>query len=147
MRHLAVFAILVLAACIREPAATEPDPFAGTYTLTSVDRITLPALADYSSGSRYVVSGYLTLQPDGHFVLSEGDSLWNGRTFSRQGWTEGGVWMADGSTLTLSDTSTQTMDPYGAGTTTYLGSIAASGVLLTVWSDDGTESSTYLYTR
>jgi hypothetical protein len=147
MRHFAAFAILLLAACIGDPTATGPDPHVGTYTLASIDRDTLPAQPDYSSASRWVVSGFLKLQPDGYFVLSQCDSVWNGRAFARQDWTEGGLWTTDGSTLTLSDTAAETIDPYGGGTTTYIGSIAASGVLLTVPTNDGMEVYTYRYRR
>lgn len=147
MRNFAAFAALCLAACIRNPTTTPPDPRAGTYLLGSVDDDTLPAEPDYSSGSQWVVSGSLTLQPDGYFVLAQRDSVWNGRAFVRDNWTKGGQWTTDGSLLTLSDTSAESADPYGGSTSAYIGVIGADAVLLRIAADDGTEVHTYRYQR
>lgn len=147
MRHFAAFAALLLAACIRNPTTTPPDPQAGTYLLGSVDDDTLPAEPDYSSGSLWVVSGSLTLQPGGYFVLAQRDSVWNGRAFVRESWTKGGQWTSDGSLLTLRDTSTISTDPYGGSTSTYSGAIGANAVLLRIAADDGTQVHTYRYQR
>ena len=147
MRRLAVFVALLLAACISRVTLTEPDARAGTYSLTSIDLDSLPTQPHYSSGSRWVLSGSLTLQPDGSFLLSERDSVWNGRAFARQDHTEGGRWSSDGSLLTLSDTAAATTDPYGSATATYVGSISATVVLLTLQADDDTESHLYQYRR
>ena len=149
MRRFASFAILLVAACTSDVTAraTAPDPQAGTYTLDAVDGDTLPAQPDYSSGSRWVLSGSLTLEPDGYFVLVERDSVWNGRTFAGEEWTKGGQWTTDGSLLTLNDTSAAPIDTYGGGSTTYLGSIASDAVLLRIGADDGTEAHSYQYER
>lgn len=147
MRHSVVLAVLLLAGCISRETATEPDAHAGTYTLTSIDLDSLPTQPDYSSGSRWVLSGSLTLQADGYFVLSERDSIWNGRAYARQVYTDGGRWTSDGSLLTLSDTAAGTTDPYGSATATYVGGIAAGEVLLTIQADDGTDSHIYQYKR
>ena len=147
MRRLAIVAVLLLVDCISAATTTEPDARAGTYTLTSVDLDPLPTQPDYSSGSRWVLSGSLTLQADGYFVLTERDSVWNGRVYARQDRTESGRWTSDGSLLTLSDTATATGDPYGSATATYIGGISANTVLLTIQADDGTESHSYQYRR
>lgn len=147
MRRFAILAVLPLIGCISRVTATEPDPRAGAYTLSSVDLDSLPMQPEYSYRSRWVLSGSLTLQPDGYFVLAELDSVWNGHAFARQDHVEGGRWMSDGSLLTLSDTAATEIDPYGSAATSYTGSIAASGVLLTIPADDGTESHMYQYKR
>ncbi|HEY2855443.1 MAG TPA: hypothetical protein VGJ18_21535 [Gemmatimonadaceae bacterium] len=146
MRHLIAFATLCCAACASSVTATEANTQASSYALESVDEDALPAQPEYSSRSRWVLSGSLTLDPSGYFVLSESDSIWNGRAFAREDRMEGGQWTADGSLLTLSDTSAESNDPYGAATT-YIGGIAADGVLLTIATADGTETHTYLYRR
>jgi hypothetical protein len=147
MRWFAAIAILFLAACMGDVTAAGLNSPPSTYILEAVDRNTLPAPTGYSTASRWVVSGSLTLQPDGYFVLSERDSMWNGHAYARAEWTEGGLWMADASVVTLSDTSSDVTDAYGAGTATYVGSIAADDLLLTIWTDDGTEVHTYRYKR
>jgi hypothetical protein len=147
MRHFAGFALLLLTACIRGSSATQPDPETGAYTLDSVDGDTLPTQPEYSTRSRWVLSGSLTLQPNGYFVLLERDSVWTGLTFVREEWAAGGQWMVDGSMLTLTDTSADQMDAYGGTSATYLGSIAPSGVLLRLATDDGSEDHMYRYTR
>lgn len=147
MRQFLVFVVLLLIGCISRVTATEVDARDGAYTLASVDLDSLPAKPEYSYNSRWILSGSLVLEPDGYFVLSERDSVWNGRAFARQDRTEGGRWASDGSLLTLSDTAAGMMDPYGAVATTYNGSITATAVLLTVQSDDGTESHIYRYKR
>jgi hypothetical protein len=38
-------------------------------------------------------------------------------------------------------------DAYGAGAATYVGTLEADVVLLTVWTDDGTEVHNYRYKR
>jgi hypothetical protein len=107
----------------------------------------LPAPAASASGPPWVISGSLTLQPDGYYVLSECDSIWNGHSFARDDRTEGGTWIADGSLLTVSDTATGMMDTYGATAEMYFGSIAPHAVLLTMPTDDGTETHIYRYQR
>lgn len=147
MRRFAVFLHLLLAGCISRVTATEVDTRDGVYTLASVDLDSLPTRPDYLYSSRWVVSGSLTLQSDGYFVLTERDSVWNGHTFAREDHLEGGRWMSDGSLLTLSDTAGAVLDPYGSAAATYTGSIAPSGVLLTIPADDGTETHVYQYRR
>lgn len=147
MRYFVAIAIPFLAACISSVTATEEDPQTGAYTLKSVDLESLPAPAGSASGSRWLLSGSLTLQPDGYYVLSERDSIWNGRAFARDERREGGTWIADGSSLTLTDTATEMIDTYGATTTTYFGSIASHAVLLTVPTDEDIETHVYRYER
>jgi hypothetical protein len=145
MRWFVAFTILFVAACFERVTATQEDPPADAYTLKSVDLDSLPAPAGGSSGSRWVLSGSLTLQPDGYYILSERDSIWNGRAFTREEETEGGTWIADGSMLMLSDTTTGMIDTYGAAAPTYYGSIAPHAVLLTIPTEDGTETHVYRY--
>lgn len=146
MRHFVTCAVF-LAACFNGVTATQQDSLADAYTLQSVDLESLPALADGSTGSRWVLSGSLLLRPDGYYVLSERDSIWNGHTFSREDDIEGGTWMADGSMLTLSDTATAMIDTYGAAAPTYFGSIRPDVMLLTVPTDDGAKTHVYRYAR
>src|SRR5689334_575537 len=145
MRCFVAFTVLLLGACIERVTATQEDPLANAYTLESVDLDVLPAAADGTRGSRWVLSGSLTLQPDGYYVLSERDSVWNGRAFSREDETEGGTWTAGGSLLTLSDTATEMVDTYGPATLTYRGSIAPNAVQLTIPTEDGTAAHVYRY--
>jgi hypothetical protein len=147
MRWFVAFTVLLLGACIESVTATQEDPLANAYTLESVDLDSLPAKANGTSGSRWVLSGSLTLQPDGFYVLSERDSVWNGRAFSHEDETEGGTWMVDGSLLTLSDTASEMVDTYGPATLTYHGSIVPNVVQLTVLSEDSTEAHVYRYGR
>ena len=147
MRRLPILAGLLFVGCISQVTATEPDARAGAYVLTSVDLDALPAAPEYSNSSRWVLGGSLTLQPDGYFVLFERDSVWNGRDFVREDHTQGGRWTSDGSLLTLSDTAAETTDPYGTPTTTQIGGISPHAVLLTIQSDDGTDSHIYQYKR
>jgi len=147
MRYFVAIAIPFLAGCISSATATEEDSQTGAYALKSVDRESLPAPAGSASGSRWLLSGSLTLQPDGYYVLSERDSTWDGRAFARDERTEGGTWIVDGSSLTLTDTATEVIDTYGAATTAYFGSIASHAVLLTVPMDEGIETHIYRYER
>lgn len=147
MRVFALLSALVCAGCISPVTATEPDARAGVFTLSSIDDDFLPTRPDYSSGSRWVLSGSLTLQPDGYFVLAERDSVWDGHAFAREDRTEGGLWVSDGSLLTLSDTSAGSSDPYGSEAATYVGGISPDAVLLTMQSGDGIESHIYHYKR
>jgi len=145
MRSVLAFAILPLVGCISSVTGTATDTQAGAYTLETVDLDSLPAPTEHSS--RWVLSGFLTLQPDGYFVISERDSVWTGRAFAREEWTEGGLWMADGSSLTLSDTAAGMNDTYGAGGDTYVGSIGANTVQLSIPTDDGTAVHAYRFRR
>jgi hypothetical protein len=147
MRYFPAFVIPFLVACSSSVPTSVADPLANVYTLESVDTDSLPAPADHASASRWVLSGSLTLQPDGYYVLAERDSIWNGRSFTRDERREGGTWIADGSLLTLSDTTTETIDTYGPGAETYFGSVAPHTVLLTVAADDGTAPHIYRYER
>lgn len=147
MRLLAFSLVLLLAGCISRVTATETDPRDGMYMLTSIDLDALPMQPEYSNNSRWILSGALTLQADGYFVLSERDSVWTGRVFAHEDHVAGGRWMSDGSVLTLSDTAASAVDPYGSATATYNGSIAASGVLLTISAADGSDTHIYQYRR
>lgn len=147
MRQFVVVLALLLAGCISRVTATEADARDGAYALTSVDLDPLPMQPDYASRSRWVLSGSLTLQADGYFILMERDSVWNGQSFSGQNHIEGGRWTSDGSLLTLSDTTVGALDPYGSATATYVGSIGPQAVLLTIATDDGTETHSYQYRR
>ena len=147
MRRFAIFTILFLSACFTNVTGTREDSLANAYTLESVDRDSLPARADASSGSHWVLSGSLTLQPDGYYVISERDSIWNGRTFSRHDETEGGTWTANGSMLTLSDTAAAAMDAYGPAAPNYFGSVAPHAVELMMPTDDGPGTHVYRYAR
>jgi hypothetical protein len=147
MRWFVAFTVLLLGACIESVTATQENPLANAYTLESVDLDSLPAKADGTSGSRWVLSGSLTLQPDGYYVLSERDSVWNGRGFYREEEIEGGRWTTDGSLLTLSDTAGEMVDPYGPATLTYHGGIVPDAVQLTIPTVDGTEAHVYRYGR
>ena len=147
MRLAAVFLVVLLLGCISRVTATETDPRDGVYMLTSIDLDALPMQPEYSNNSRWILSGSLSLQPDGYFVLTERDSVWNGRVVGHEDHVGGGRWVADGSLLTLSDTAAGVMDPYGSPTASYNGSIAASGVLLTIPAADGSEAHIYQYKR
>jgi hypothetical protein len=83
MRHLSAILVLCVAGCISglsAPADVDPQPTA--YALASVNQDSLPAADDHASAQRWVLSGSLVLQPDGYYVLSESDSMWNGRSFA-----------------------------------------------------------------
>lgn len=147
MHRFAILALLFLAACISDVTPPGADAQPDTYTLELVDQASLPATTDHANHSRWVLSGSLTLQPDGYYVLSESDSTWDGRAFIGEDRTEGGTWMADGSLLTLTDTATEVLDTYGAGSPAYVGSIAPHIVMLTIPADDGTGSDVYRYER
>jgi hypothetical protein len=145
MRCFLAFTVLFLGACIESVTATQVDPLANAYTLESVDLHLLPVPADGTTGSRWVLAGSLTLQPDGYYVLSERDSVWDGRSFSREEETEGGTWTVDGSLLTLSDTASEMVDTYGAAALIYHGGIAPNAVQLTILTQDSTEAHVYRY--
>jgi hypothetical protein len=147
MRHLSAILILCVAGCVSGLTAPVDDAPPATYSLASVDQHSLPAVADRASAERWVLSGSLVLQPDGYYVLSESDSIWNGRSFAHVDRSEGGIWAADGSVLTLTDSATAAIDSYGGGSTTYSGTIAPQAVVLTILSDDGNGSNIYRYER
>lgn len=147
MQYFAVIGILLLTACINNVTAPEADARSDTFSLVLVDQDSLPAPTDHANRSLWVVSGSLTLQPDGHYLLTERDSVWNGHTFAPEDRKEGGIWVADGSLLTLTDTATQVLDTYGAGSPAYFGSIATHTVVLTIPTDDGTGTDIYRYQR
>jgi hypothetical protein len=145
MRRFIEIVILSCAlGCGAVPAGIEATTAADTYLLKTVDGDALPAHTD-GSGSRLVVSGSLTLQPDGYFVLAEGDSIWNGLKFVPEEWSEGGTWAVDGSILTLTDTAADATDTYGPQSSLYFGSIASQRVFLRLPAEDGSMSHAYWY--
>lgn len=148
MRCLAVLAVPCFGlACYgysTEAAARPPD---GAYTLESVDQRGLPARIGYDGDSSQVVTGSLDLQPNGYFVLAERDTVWNGHAWVRNDWTDGGTWTADGSLLILDDTTSRQSDAYGAATSTYIGTMTAHAVSLTIPTNDGGEAHVYRYDR
>ena len=147
MRCFAALAILCFGvACGGVPTEAGPLSLTDTYMLKSVDRETLPAPLDPRASSN-VLSGSLTLQPNGYFVLAGSDSSWNGRSVVRDDWTDGGTWTADGSMLILSDTAAEAFDTYGAAASTYFGRIAAHTVSLTMATNDGSKTHLFEYTR
>lgn len=89
-------------------SSTEPSASAaGTYRLTMVGGDSVP-LGYLANG--YVVSGSLELRTGGGFVRTERDSMyepWDGSSYSWRAasFTAIGTWMADGSLLTLTDTT------------------------------------------
>jgi hypothetical protein len=107
----------------------------------------LPAHLDFPGGASEVVSGSLTLLPNGYFVLAESDTVWNGHVFVREDWTDGGTWTADGAILALSDTSAEGQDAYGAETSTYVGTIALHTAWVPIPSRDGRKIHVYRYER
>src|SRR5256885_14107324 len=130
MRRFIEIVILSCAVgCGAVPAGIKATAAADTYRLKTVDGSALPAHTD-KSGSRLVVSGSLTLQPDGFFVLAESDSVWNGLKSVPKQWSEGGTWAVDGSMLTLTDTAADATDTYGPQSSLYFGSIASQRVFL-----------------
>jgi hypothetical protein len=146
MRRFMEIVILSFAAlgCGAAPVGIEATTAADTYLLKTVDGAGLPAHPD-RSGSRLVMSGSLTLQPDGYFVLAESDSVWNGRELVPERWSEGGTWAVDGSILTLTDTATDATDMYGQASSLYFGSIASQTVFLRLPTEDGTTIHAYWY--
>src|SRR5947209_1493667 len=107
MGHLSVILILCVAGCVSGFTTPIDDLAPAAYSLASVNRDSLPAVADRASVPRWVRSGSLVLQPDGYYVLSESDSIWNGRSLASVDRTEGGIWTADASVLALTDTATR----------------------------------------
>ena len=101
----------------------------------------------YEGDSSVVAFGSLDLLPNGYFVLTECDTVWNGHALVRDDRTDGGTWRADGSLLILDDTATTQSDAYGAATSTYVGTIAAHAVFLTIPTGDGSEAHVYRYDR
>jgi hypothetical protein len=147
MRCFAALAILGVAlACNAGPTDAAAASLTDTYILESVDRDTLPAHLD-PLASASVVSGALTLQPNGYFVLAERDSIWTGRGFSREDYTDGGTWTVDGSMLILSDTASGENDAYGAAASIYFGRIAPHTVLLTIATDHASGTHVFEYAR
>jgi hypothetical protein len=148
VRRFVVLAMLsLLGACSETPTVAGAAPLTDTYVLESVDGGTLP-VSPVPGGSWHVVSGSLTLQPDGYFVLAESDSSWNGRAVIRDNRTDGGTWTMDGSMLILSDTALEANDAYGAAAaSTYFGRVASHTVLLTIATDDATRTHLYQYER
>jgi hypothetical protein len=147
MRHLSALLILCVAGCISGVTALASDAQPTAYLLASVDQDSLPAQADGATAQRWVLSGSLVLQADGYYVLSESDSVWNGRSFARVDRAEGGTWTADGSVLTLTDTATEAIDSYGGASAAYFGTIAPQAVVLTIPSDGGEGSDVFRYER
>jgi len=147
MRHLSAILILGLAGCVSSLTAPVDDAQPAAYTLVAVNDESLPAAADRATAPRWVLSGSLVLRPDGYYVLTESDSVWNGRSFNRVDRREGGTWMADGSMLTLTDSATEASDSYGSGSSAYFGTIAPNAVLLTIPSEGGNDSEVYRYVR
>jgi hypothetical protein len=147
MRRLPAILILCVAGCIGGATAPIGDAQSATYTLASVDQESLPAAAEGGSAQRWVLSGSLALQPDGYYLLLESDSIWTGRAFSRVDRKEGGIWTADGSVLTLTDTATEAIDSYGGGSVVYFGTIAPNAVVLTIPNDLGDGSDIYRFER
>jgi hypothetical protein len=146
MRRVVMLALLISAVgCNRYTTDVVAASPGGTDSLTSVDHDGLPARLEYEGGSWQVVIGSLNLLPNGFFVLAESDTIWNGHAFVRNDWTDGGTWTADGSMLILADTTDSENDPYGASTSTYLGTITPRAVLLTIPTNDGSDAHVYRY--
>jgi hypothetical protein len=143
-RFIEIVILSCTSGCGAVPAGIEPTTAADTYLLKTVDGDALPMNPD-ASGSRLVVSGSLTLQPDGYFVLAESDSIWNGVRFVAKRWSEAGSWAIDGSILTLTDTAADATDTYGPRSPLYFGSIAPQRVFLSLTTEDGRAVHTYWY--
>src|SRR3954467_3253641 len=126
-RFIEIVTLSCALGCGAGPSGIEPITVADTYLLKTVDGDALPVNPD-ASGSRLVVSGSLTLQPNGYFVLAESDSIWNGVKFVPKQWSEAGSWAIDGSILTLTDTAGDAVDTYGPRSSLYFGSIASQRV-------------------
>jgi hypothetical protein len=147
MRYLLPLTFLCVASCINNVTAAGDASPIQAYTLATVDQDSLPVRTGNASTLQWVLSGSLSLQPNGYFILLERDSTWNGRAFSRTDRTEGGLWAIDGAVLTLSDTATGEIDSYGAPEAPYFGSIAPNVVLLTIPAESGSGSHLYRYQR
>lgn len=147
MRYVVPLTLLCVASCINNVTATGDASTIQAFTLAAVDRDSLPARAGDATTVQWVLSGSLTLQPNGYYVLAERDSTWNGHAFARADRTEGGTWTVDGAMLTLSDTATGEIDSYGAPEAPYFGSIASNVVLLTIPAETGSGSHLYRYQR
>ena len=147
MRYFVPLMLLCVASCINNLTTPGDAAAIQAYTLATVDQDSLPARAGDASTVQWVLSGSLTLQPDGYYILAERDSIWNGRAFARADRTEGGTWAVDGAMLTLSDTATGETDSYGAPEAPYFGRIASNVVLLTIPGETGSGSHLYRYQR
>ena len=147
MRHLSAVLILGVTGCVSSLSGPVDAAQPTAYTLLAVNDDSLPAAADRAAAPRWVLSGSLVLRPDGYYVLSESDSVWNGHSFARVDRREGGIWMADGTMLTLTDSATEASDSYGSGSSAYFGTIAPNVVVLTMPSEGGNDSDVYRYIR
>jgi hypothetical protein len=131
-------------ACNDSPTDAGTVSLTDTYLLNSVDRQALPAHPE-ASGFWRVISGSLALRPNGYFVLTESDSSWNGRAFIREDYTNGGTWTADGAMLILNDTASGARDTYGAGVSSYFGTIGSRTVWLTIATDEDSKTHVFQY--